>query len=143
MRPKSSSELSLSAGEEEGDMNIKMFENGLEDNSPVLNRSGDCKLEDDYTDNSRKTKFPWDTEKADISIKVENFLFPVQSMFVSQHSSVLRKQIQLKREDSKDSVLIENSSPIEMRELLTFIYHPRKKVDGKQISCIKWFLRVF
>ena len=86
----------------------------------------------------------WDTEQADLYLRVHHCLLPVHRHLVSANSKVLRRQIDqataernqrdeynsLEDDDHVYVISTEESSLLDVKEFLAFVYHPRRVING-------------
>ena len=76
---------------------------------------------------------PWNTENADLFLKVKDTLFPVHRSIITLHSVTLRIIIySVNYVDEETPVItLKGHQSDEIKELLSYIYYPQKEVYGK------------
>lgn len=102
-------------------------------------------ISDVDTAGCRIANVPWDFERADLVIKVNNTLFPVHRSLVSLYSDVLKNiifSVNFGDEDTQMITLMEQNVHC-IKRLLTFIYFQEKEITGMFIClfCFHVYLK--
>ena len=76
---------------------------------------------------------PWNTDNADLFLKVDDSMFPVHRSIISLHSATLRTIIYSVNyvDEETPTITLKGRQPDELKELLSYIYYPQKEVCGK------------
>ena len=93
----------------------------------------------------------WNTEEADLFIRVEESLFPVHKQIISAQSTVLKRMIRFAegsfREDEEERpvcvITLPGTKVQDVKELLSFIYFRRRPIQGDTLHCFSSHLALY